>query len=289
MPINPYFLTFECLICALFLGSLWHATRRGRDFVLELAWAAIYGFLLEWLTIKQLHAYQYGHFLIMIDDAPVCIGLAWAIIIYTSMEFSDRLQLPGPARPILDALMALNIDIAFDVIAIRLGMWSWNGVGLDQQWFGVPWVNMWAWFIVVWSFSSYIRALRSWQGHRWRRWLYAPFAVLLSLLTLTATSAVYSFTVENLGGGGLAMLLLIVGSLIFVIDCRPRVLRIGLPEPLIIAVPIVFHVFALLAGVYDGVFGKQPVLAAIGAVMLTAGLIVHLLPWWMGRGRQVPL
>src|SRR5215510_1836935 len=165
MLINLHLLAFEGLILLLFGGCLSHASRRGRLYAVELLWAGVYGFLLEWLSLKQLHAYQYGHFLIMLDGAPLCIALGWAVIIYTSMEFSERIQLPEAARPVLDALMAINIDLAFDIVAIRLGMWAWNGVSLDQQWFGVPWANLWAWFIVVWSFSGFIRALRPWQRH----------------------------------------------------------------------------------------------------------------------------
>lgn len=240
--------------------------------------------MLEWLTIKQLHAYHYGQFLLMIDGAPLSIALGWAIIIYSSMTFSDRIQLPEPARPVLDALMALNVDLAFDVIAIRLGMWTWKGVGYNQQWFGVPWANLWAWFIVVWSFSGFVRALRSWQKHRLRRWLYAPLAVALSLGVLTATSALYLYMTNNVGGSGaLAPLLLIAGSLAIVLDLRPRVLQGGSPEAIVMAVPMMFHAFAILAGIYFGFFGKQPLLIVVTMGMLAIGLAVHLLPWWLGR------
>src|SRR5262249_24211695 len=139
---------------ALFAGCLWDAARRGKFDVLELLWGGFYGFLLEWLTIKQLSDYHYGRFLIMVDGAPLAVALGWAVIIYTSMRFSTQIKLPEAARPILDALLALNIDLALDAVAIRLGMWIWVGVRLDQQWFGVPWANFWAWFIVVWHFQG---------------------------------------------------------------------------------------------------------------------------------------
>src|SRR5947209_19836267 len=104
------------MIYLLFLGSAFHAARQGRFVVLELLWTGVYGFLLEWLTIKQLHAYQYGHFLLVIDDTPLAIGVAWAVILYASMGFSSQIQLPQPARPVFDALLALNIDLALDTV-----------------------------------------------------------------------------------------------------------------------------------------------------------------------------
>lgn len=54
------------------------------------------------------------------------------------MEFSDRIKLPEPVRPALDALLGLNIDLALDAIVIRLGMWTWGVIGINDQWFGVP-------------------------------------------------------------------------------------------------------------------------------------------------------
>jgi hypothetical protein len=247
----------------------------------------LYGFLLEWLTIKQLGDYHYGRFLVMVDGAPLAVALGWAVIIYSSMRFSNQIELPESARPILDALMALNIDLALDAIAIRLGMWAWVGVGLDQQWFGVPWANFWAWFIVVWAYSGFIRALRPWKRFRFRRWLYPPFAILLSLLTLTAASEMYRVMSNSIGNGAIASLLLLVGSLIIVLNLKPHVSQSGLTEPVAIAIPIIIHLFATTVGYYSGMFGKQPILGVVALSMLVLGTTVHLLPWWVRRLRQI--
>ncbi len=283
---NPYCLVFEGLIDALFAGAVWHARRNGRFQLLELTWAALYGFVLEWLTLKQLHAYHYGQFAIMIDGAPVAIALGWAVVIYSTMNFSPHMQLPEPARPILDALLALNIDLALDAVAIRLGMWAWTDVGLNQQWFGVPWANFMAWFVIVWSYSGFVRALRPWQDDRWRQWLYAPFAALLSLLCLVSASELYRFMAENGGGidvGVLTSLFLIGGSLVIVLTLRPRLLQGGSLDPILTVIPAVFHGFALITGIVSGIFGEQPVLAIVGLTMLALGLCVHLWPWWVNR------
>lgn len=216
----------------------------------------------------------------MIDGAPLVIGLGWAVIIYSGMEFSERIELSDSARAILDALLALNIDTALDAIAIRLGMWTWSNVGPNQQWFGVPWVNFWAWFIVVWSYSGFVRALRGWRSYRVRGWLYVPLAMLLSLATLLATSELYRFMLNNLGDGAIGPLVLIVGSILLVLSGQPRVLRAGPPERLILAVPIIFHGMAAVAGLWYGIYVRVPALAAIGIAMLIVGVVIHLWPWW---------
>ena len=62
-----------------------------------------------------------------------------------------------------------------DAVAIRLGMWDW-GLGFTQQYFGVPYVNFWAWFWVVFSFSLGLRLLGHASSQIVRRW--APLGAL---------------------------------------------------------------------------------------------------------------
>ncbi|MCK4897217.1 MAG: carotenoid biosynthesis protein, partial [Anaerolineales bacterium] len=150
--LNPYFLSLELLVLVLFGLCLRHAWRQGWLKVWELLAGVIYGLLLERATIQQLGAYEYGQFLFMVGELPLAVGVAWGTIIYSVRLFSDASSLPLWLRPVLDGLLALNIDLAMDAVAIRLGMWDW-GMGFRNQYFGVPYANFWAWFWVVFSFS----------------------------------------------------------------------------------------------------------------------------------------
>jgi hypothetical protein len=249
---------------------------------MELAIGAVYGVTLEWMTLRQLNAYAYGRFLIMIDDAPLTIGVGWAVITYSAMAFSDSLQMPEAARPFLDVLLALNIDLAMDAIAIRLGMWHWGTLPLDQQWFGVPWVNFWAWFIVVLGYSVFVRALRPWSTRQRIGWLYAPAAAILALLMLAAVNNVYIDLLDphSMALGGILML---TGSALYiVVRVRPRVIHSGPPDLVVIAVPVLFHLLYISAGLRYGFYRQNPLLALVGFSMLGIGLAVHLWPWWTG-------
>ena len=102
----------------------------------------------------------------MVLDVPLGIGVAWGCILYSVMEFSDASSLPYWARPVLDALLALNIDLSLDAVAIRFGFWDW-GQGLKFQYFGVPYANFWGWFWVIFFFSLGYRLLarrKDWIG-----------------------------------------------------------------------------------------------------------------------------
>ena len=125
MP-NTYFILFELIIYLQLALCLRHAWKHGTANLLRLLTGAVFGVALELATIRQLQAYEYGQFLIMVLDVPLCIGIAWGCILYSVMEFSDGNSLPYWTRPVLDGLLALNIDRALDAVAIRLGFWDWG-------------------------------------------------------------------------------------------------------------------------------------------------------------------
>ncbi len=270
------------MIYALFAGTVWQTAHQGRSALVELGWTCLYGLVLEWLTIRVLHAYQYGHFLMMIGDIPLCIGLGWGIVIDFSMRFTDRFHLAQPIRPIAAALMGLSIDLALDVIAIRVGLWHWTGVQLDQQWFGVPWANFVGWFMVIWSYAGCIWALRSWQGRSGREWLYPPLGLVLSLVVLLVASVAYPAMSASIGSG-LTPILLIVGCLVLVACSSPRLVPGQLQPPMALLIPIAFHGFAVFVGIRAGIFAQQPVLAAVEVLVFTIGLGVDWLPFWSER------
>ena len=103
-----------------------HAWKKGISAVFQLISGVLFGWLLEWVTIMQLDIYHYGDFLMMLKGVPLGIGIGWGVIIYSTRLFSDATDLPKWARPVLEGLLALNIDLAMDTVAVRLGMWNWG-------------------------------------------------------------------------------------------------------------------------------------------------------------------
>jgi hypothetical protein len=286
--IRPVFLLFELMTYGLFIACLWRASKQGRSRVIELIFGLIYGVLLEWMTLRQLNAYEYGQFAIMIDGAPLCIGMGWAVIIYSAMEFTNRLQLPMYARPLVDGFLALGIDLAMDAVAIRLGFWTWGVISIDQEWFGVPWGNFWAWFIVVSSFAAFLRAFRAYRWHEQplKSWLYVPFAFMLSIIILAATNHLYSEVLWPAGFGFGAMLVLLICGVIVIWQARPKFAETGPPDPVVFAVPLLFHIFFNAAGIIYGFYVEQPIIGIVGIGVMLASLGIHLWPWWQARQQQ---
>lgn len=269
--LSPYFLLFELIIYIQFALCLRHAWRLGAANLLRLFAGILFGIALELATIRQLHAYQYGQFLLMILDVPLCIGVAWGCIIYSVMEFSNSASLPYFTRPVLDALLALNIDLALDTVAIRLGFWDW-GQGLRFQYFGVPYANFWAWFWVVFFFSLGYRLFaqrKDWVGI----WISPLLGWALGLIGVLGTNALIAFIIPLALHIWTVSLLLTI-ALILILVLRPR-LHVSPPPALVFWIPFLTHAYVLIAGLLSGVILDPPILLLVGLLMLAVALYLH--------------
>lgn len=271
MSLNPYFLIFELIILACFGLCLRHAWRRGFPVVWQLLAGVIFGLLLEMTTIQQLHAYHYGHFALMIDQVPLMVGVAWGTIIYSVRLFSDASSTPEWARPFLDGLLALNIDLSMDALAIRLGMWDW-GMGFKAQYFGVPLANFWAWFWVVFSFSFGIRWLtrvETWSG----RWLGPIGAILVGLVGVVGTN---KLIVDVISANWYQITIFLTLGIILVLLVGLRLRFYVHPvDSLVWWVPFGFHAYFLIIGLVTGVILQPPFLLFMSLAMVSISFVIH--------------
>lgn len=270
MP-NTYFLLFELIIYIQFALCLLHAWKHWTANLLKLFAGGAFGVLLELATIRQLNAYEYGRFMVMVLDVPLCIGLAWGAIIYAVSEFSDASSLPYWARPILDGLLALNIDLALDAVAIRLGFWDW-GQGLNFEYFGVPFANFWAWFWVVFSFSIGYRLL-AYRADWTSTWISPFLALIVGLVGVVSTNALIVFVVPY-DFYMLSVGLVLVSALVLVLTLRPR-FNVRPVASLAFWVPFLSHAYLLIAGLASGVIFNPPVLLIVSIFMFIVALYLH--------------
>ena len=281
--INPYFITFEIIAYLLSVLCFFHAFKNGPGNILRLVIGILFGILLELATIRQLHAYTYGQFPTMILDVPLCIGVSWGSILYSAMEFSDATSLPWLARPLLDGLLALNIDLAKDTIAISLGMWDW-GQGFNFHFFGVPFANFWAWFWVVSSFSFGYRLLAR-KNNRHKMWVAPVGALFMSLFWVLATNWFISFQIP-FDWHWLAVLIVIFGTLGILAALRPTLYQRPVPG-LVFWVPFVSHLYFLIAGAVSGTIFDPPFIFAVSLVMFSIALWLHY-PTVASIRREIP-
>ena len=99
------------------------------------------------------------------------------MIIYSAMLLSDQYRISWTIKPVFDAFTALVLDLSMDAIAIRLGFWNW-GIPFNQEWYGVPFANLFGWIAVVFTFSFIIRFIRTLNPKRFLKMTVADTGIV---------------------------------------------------------------------------------------------------------------
>jgi len=213
--VNPVFLFLEIAATALFVGAAAAALRRGRLPFLELISAAAYGLLLEQSSQVIFETYRYSpQWTLVLGRAPLVIGLTWALLIAGAMRITDALGVRRWTAPFVDAVLVIMLDLAFDAVAIRMGMWTWVDIGPTDGWFGVQAGNFYTWLFVTLGFSFLSRWLRDRavrrQGVEWLQ-LLVPVPAYAILIASIIPYALISTWADAPTGGALWLSFLSIG------------------------------------------------------------------------------
>jgi len=282
---DPLYLLLEIAAATFFVLAAWLALRRGRLPFLELISAAMFGLLLEEGDQLIFETYNYADaWILSIDRAPIVIGLTWALIIAGAMRITDALGVRRRYAPLVDSVLAISLDLAFDAIAIRMGLWTWRDVGASDGWFGVPAGNFYAWLFVTWAFSFLSRWLRDASAGRpaleWLQ-LAIPFPAFVILLVSLVPFTVLQPVVDPTPGGGMLLFLItlaaFVGAAAWGVFGPDR----GTPDGSATAIldlrlafgtRVAIHLFFLAALLVLGVATTEPILLLVALVLLAAEL-----------------
>ncbi|MGH2402682.1 MAG: carotenoid biosynthesis protein [Candidatus Limnocylindria bacterium] len=287
---NPLYVVLELGAAAFFLLAGWLALRRGRLPFLELASAASFGLLLEEGDQLIFETYHYSSdFVLAVDRAPIVIGLTWALIIAGAMRITDALGVRRRFAPIVDSVIAISLDLAFDAVAIRMGLWTWRGIGLEDGWFGVPAGNFYAWLFVTLGFSLVTRWLRHAARERpvmeWLQ-LLVPIPAFALLLAGLVPFTLLQPLVDPAPGGGLVLfaltLIAFVAASAWAIWGPDRGRPDGAAEAILdlrlaFATRAVIHLVFLVALLWLGLATTEPMLLVVALLLFAAELPLGLL------------
>lgn len=290
--VNPLYLLIEASASIFFIGAAVAALRRGRLPFLELISAAAFGILLEEGDQLVFETYHYSaNWILTIDRAPVVIGLTWALIIAGAMRLTDALGVRRRYAPFVDAVLAISLDLAFDAIAIRMGLWTWRGIGQSEGWFGVPAGNFYSWLVVTLAFSSLTRWLRDASARRraleWLQ-LAVPLPAFGLLLAGIVPFAILQPMIDPRPGGGMLLFVIVFVGFLAVASwavwgpdrARPNGDRLAILDlGLALGTRVAIYGFFITALVLIGAAWRQPVLLIAAVVLLAAewplGRLVH--------------
>jgi hypothetical protein len=280
---NPVYLLIEIGATVFFVIAAWLALRRGRLPFLELVSAAIFGLLLEQANQVIFETYEYSpEFVLAIDRAPIVIGLTWALIIAGAMRITDALGVRQRYAPVVDSVLAIMLDLAFDAVAIRMGLWTWRDIGPEMGWFGVPAGNFYAWLFVTFGFSLFTRWLRELAHRRpaieWLQ-LLVPLPAFAVLIASIWVFAVLKPIVDPDPGGGLLIFWVALAGFVAIsawaIWGPDRGRPDGASEAILdlrlaFATRLAIHLVFLAALLWLGLAVTAPVLLIVALAMLAA-------------------
>jgi len=287
---DPLFGVLELAAAAFFAVAAWLALQRGRLPFLELISAALFGLLLEEGDQLIFETYHYADaWVLTLDRAPLVIGLTWALIIAGAMRITDALGVRRRWAPFVDSILAISLDLAFDAIAIRMGLWTWREVGLADGWFGVPAGNFYAWLFVTWAFSLGSRWLRDVSVRRpsleWLQ-LGVPLPAFALLLLSLVPFTLLTPAIDDTPGGG--MILFVITLIGFGVAAGIGVFGPDRPTPdgagraildlrLAFATRLAVHLFFLGALFVIGLASSEPVILVMALALLAAELPLAML------------
>lgn len=280
---NPVLLLLEIGATAFFVIASWLALRRGRLPFLELLSAALFGLMLEQANQIIYETYEYSpDFALAVDRSPIAIGLTWALIIAGAMRITDALGVRGRYAAVVDSVLAIMLDLAFDAVAIRMGLWTWRDIGLEDGWFGVPAGNFYSWLFVTLGFTLFTRLLRDLARDRpaleWLQ-LLIPLPAFGVLTAAIAAFAVLTPLVDPAPGGGLAIFWVVLAVFAAITAWAVWGPDRGHPDGageaildlrLAVAVRLAIHLVFLVALLWLGLAVRAPVLLAVALLMLAA-------------------
>jgi hypothetical protein len=281
--VNALLLLLELGVVACFVLAAWLALRRGRLPFLELVSAAAFGLLLEEANQVIFETYEYSpEFTLAVDRAPIAIGLTWALIIAGAMRITDALGVRRRYAPVVDSVLAIMLDLAFDAVAIRMGLWTWRDIGPEQGWYGVPAGNFYSWLFVTLGFSLFTRWLRAAAARRggleWLQMLVPVPAFVLLLGSIGAFSVVKPL-VDPAPGGGLLLFWIVLVAFLAVGGWATVGPDRGRPDGaaeaildlrLAFATRLAIHLVFLAALLTLGLAVEAPVLLVVALAMLGA-------------------
>jgi len=260
-------------VLAVFLIAAIRAARHSGARLLELSTAFAFGLLLEEGDILIFQTYRYAEHWFRFDLVPPAIGMAWALIIVSAMNISDALGIDEKIAPLADAVWAILLDLALDVVAIRLGMWTWT-IQLDQGWFGVPYGNFYAWLFVAASFSFITRRVRRRAQNRGaRQSLWQGIAPVVAFIGLLASIVPYAFLQARLfqrseNNGTLFVLTMAAFLLATLFALTKRGAAREPADAFLTSVRYLIHLYFLWALLGIGLHSQYPILLWLSLAML---------------------
>jgi hypothetical protein len=154
LPAGAY-IPFELGIYAVAIWVVISLARRGEHAKIPVMLAAmVFAGALEIYDIRSTHTYHYDRFLLMWGDwpnwFPVCIAVAWGLVLHSTMEAAEHLRVAPWGRPLVAALLAVSVDLLLDPVVASSRIVAEPAMACDATWIGpgeAIGLSFWVWCV----------------------------------------------------------------------------------------------------------------------------------------------
>nr|CAD7597144.1 unnamed protein product [Timema genevievae] len=165
---QPTFILSQVTVILGGLATLIHALRNGGR--LPYLWLAIFlhGIVVELLSynLNDIDSFWHSQAPIMFVGRrlPLHILLIYSVVIYNASVAVSKARLPNWAEPFAVGLVAVLVDIPYDIVSVKFLHWTWHDTdpNIFDRHYWVPWNSYY--FHAAFS-ASFIFWFHGW--HRW--------------------------------------------------------------------------------------------------------------------------
>jgi len=241
---------------------------------------------------------------------PLAIPVMEGIVIYAIIQTSNRLNLPWAVRPVLDGLLAISIDLAMDPVVSAsvmcrpgmppvsiepgAGFWVWllrpeqsvSGLPPEQHLlFGIPLNNFSGWFlsIVIFSFMLRIGLKKIPPGSKGILGdaIVPVVSIPLTLVAFAGAVAVYTWLIQHVfGSEWILVALILAASILVVLRFARRARRDNPTDFVLLAVPLLFHLYFLITLFAGDLHRKTPGLTVFVPALFAISMLLFSWPYW---------
>nr|CAD7442488.1 unnamed protein product [Timema bartmani] len=187
---QPTFILSQVTVILGGLATLIHALRNGGR--LPYLWLAIFlhGIVVELLSynLNDIDSFWHSQAPIMFVGRrlPLHILLIYSVVIYNASVAVSKARLPNWAEPFAVGLVAVLVDIPYDIVSVKFLHWTWHDTdpNIFDRHYWVPWNSYYFHAAFSASFIFWFHGWHRWvtsEENWWRELFVAVMAALLGM------------------------------------------------------------------------------------------------------------
>ena len=155
-------------------------------------------------SLPETYAFNYQNYTLWIFAVPIVVYVAWFVVAYSAVHVASYFIRDNFYKiAALGGLIAMEMDMMIDPIAVRFAWWGWFAEANEAIWIlgappgdnGIPISNFLGWFMLIFLFAIYWKKITDKEEKWGKKKCIAVFALLLIPFLIVTVIIVGGITV----------------------------------------------------------------------------------------------